>query len=348
MKFFRERAASWMLLILFLQITALVLVIFVLIFLFSRPKTSLETSAEITQIRLSANINDGRFVQALYQIEALAAVSGWTLALYRQAGDLRLQMNDLAGAASHWEAARRFGNDDDVALARQLAETYLVLGRWTETIDTFEAVLQISPEDAEAHYQLGLLLAASDPISSETHLRVAVDNADYGQVARALVRLFVTNPADPLISMRVGRLLADYELWLYAEQAFNYAAVVMTPNAEALAYIGLSRERQGKDGAVWIEQAITLAPDNPQIWYVWALHLRALNDTMGSLNALIEATSLDPNNPAFYAELGSAYRLVGDLNSAEYWLKIAVEISQQDPVFQQLLDQFYTETGLNP
>jgi len=348
MKFFHERAASWMLLILFLQITALVLVIFALIFLFSRAKTSLETPAEIARSRLSANINDGRFVQALYQIEALASVSGWTPTLYRQVGDLRLQMNDLSGAAIQWEAARRSGNEDDLALVRQLGQTYLELGRWTETVDTFEALIELSSEDVEANYQLGLLLAASDPISAEAHLRVVVDNDDYGQVARALVRLFVTNPAEPLISMQVGRLLADYELWLYAEQAFNYAAVVTAPNPEALAYLGLSRERQGKDGAVWIEQALTLAPDSPQVLYVWGLHLRTLNDTIGSLNALIEATSLDPNNPAFYAELGSAYRLVGDLNSAEYWLKIAVEISQQDPVFQQLLDQFYTETGLNP
>ncbi|MBC7870449.1 MAG: tetratricopeptide repeat protein [Chitinophagaceae bacterium] len=336
-----------MLLILFLQIIALVLVIFALIFLFSRPKSILNSPVEIAQLRLNANTSDGRFVQALYQIGALTAVSGWTPALYRQAGDLHVQMNDLSGAVIHWEAAWRSSTEDDLALTRQIAETYLELGRWTEAIDTFEAMLELSPEDAKANYELGLLLAASDPISAEAYLRVVVGNADYGQVARALVRLFVTNPADPLISMRVGRLLADYELWLYAEQAFNYAAVVTNPNPEALAYIGLSRERQGKDGAAWISQAVTLAPDSPQVLYVWALHLRALNDTAGSLNALIEATSLDPNNPAFYAELGSAYRLVGDLNSAEYWLKIAVEISQQDPLFQQLLDQFYTETGLN-
>jgi tetratricopeptide (TPR) repeat protein len=112
---------------------------------------------------------------------------------------------------------------------------------------------------------------------------------------------------------------------------------------EALAYVGLARDRQGKDGGLWIEQAVAQDGQNAVIRFIQGLHLRFEDDLTGSLNALVRAVTLDPQNPAYYAELGTAYQLVGDLENAERWLRVAVEVSNQDVRFQRLLALFYAE-----
>ena len=97
---------------------------------------------------------------------------------------------------------------------------------------------------------------------------------------------------------------------------------------------------QGKDGAPQIEAAVTVAPDEPQVRFLQGLHLRLAFDNAGSLDAMVQAVALDPENPALYAELGKAYQLVGDLPTAERWLKFAVSL---DTHFQPLLDSFYDD-----
>jgi predicted Zn-dependent protease len=141
----------------------------------------------------------------------------------------------------------------------------------------------------------------------------------------------------------VGRVLFDLEMWSYAELAFHHAADVAAPFPEAMAYVGLARDRQGKDGSEWVKQAVTLAPDNARVLYVQALHLRHVGDDAGSVDILIRAIALEPDNPALYAELGTSYRLIGDLSRAEYWLKNAVLFSNNAPEFEALLTTFYTE-----
>jgi tetratricopeptide (TPR) repeat protein len=216
-----------------------------------------------------------------------------------------------------------------------------------EAADALEQRLAIVPGDSWAHYQLSLIRAPFDPRSAATHLQAVSEEPMYGEPARAILATVLDNPDDLLISMRVGIALADQHLWPYAELAFRHAAVVGQPFPEALAYVGLARDMQGKDGSPWIEQALALDADNPQVVYLHGLHLRSVGDYRQSLAQLTEAAALEPQNPAFLAELGSAYRLVNDLPSAEYWLKTAAALSPGNPHFQELLALFYAEEGYN-
>jgi tetratricopeptide (TPR) repeat protein len=77
------------------------------------------------------------------------------------------------------------------------------------------------------------------------------------------------------------------------------------------------------------------------------MHLRTRSEYQRSLERLVEAAALDPQNPAFLAELGTAYRLVNDQPSAEYWLKAAAALAVSDLRFQELLARFYAEEGYN-
>jgi tetratricopeptide (TPR) repeat protein len=324
----------------------LVLILLMLRFSVLTENIGLPPSPTIAHDQLAVNFSAGRVIQALYQIEAQAAQTGWTPELQRQAGELWRDAGDLPRAVAFWEAASAsdFNNAD---LARKRAESYITLQRWTEAADALEQLLMVVPGDSWGHYQLGLIRAPFDPQTATAHLQVVAADSTYGNRARAILAVLLDNPDDLLISMRVGIAFADNQLWPYAELAFRHAAVVAQPFPEALAYVGLARDMQGKDGTSWVEQALALDADSPQVLYLHGLHLRTLGDYQQSLTQLIEAATLEPQNPAFLAELGTAYRLVNDLPSAEYWLKTAAALSPGNPHFQELLALFYAEEGYN-
>jgi tetratricopeptide (TPR) repeat protein len=283
---------------------------------------------------IEINRQRGRVMQALYQAEALATRDGWTPDLLRLVGDLWQEAGDVILALPYWQAAAQLG---DRSILRRLAQTQIDLQRWTDAADTLTQLVESDPENFWVHYQLGLVRAAFDPQAAETHLRIAGRSPEYGQVVAAVLN------ALPDGAIGVGKVLADAELWSYAELAFQHAVDLGESYAEALAYTGLMRDYQGKDGRVWIEQAVKNDSQNPLVRYLQGMSLRTVGDYDGSLQALIQAVALDPQNPALYAELGTAYHLTNDLEKAEYWLQFAVDLSDHDPRYQQMLDQFRSE-----
>jgi tetratricopeptide (TPR) repeat protein len=288
---------------------------------------------------------DGRTLQAIYLVEAAAAENGWTPELTRMAGDLWQQVGDLPRALEFWEITAAVEPDD--ATLRVLADVNIQLGRWTEAKDTLERLAADPPNDPWVDLQLGLIEAPFDPRSAEAHLRAAMRQPAYVDTATRLQDVLITDPADPLISMRVGFAMLELELWPNAELAFDHAANLAAPYPLALAYVGYVRDRQGKDGGAWIDDALALEPDNADIQFLYGLHLRAAGQNAASIEAFTQAVTLDPNNPGFQAELGTAYRLVGDLESAEFWLLTAVESSNNDARFTELLALFYSDEVSN-
>jgi Flp pilus assembly protein TadD len=288
---------------------------------------------------LAANLRLNRPVQALYQIESAASQTGWTPELAHQAGDLWNALGDRSRAAAFWEIA----SSNNAAVLRQLAQAYLDLGRWPDAADTYRRLLSIEPDAADAHESLGLLLAASDPRAAADHLRAAANQPTFAPLANELGPILENGTPSAALAMQIGSILASHDNWRYAEVAFSYASTVGSPYPQALGWLGLARDKQGKDGGTQIQQAVTLAPQDGQVRYLEGLHLRAAGDIHESLRALYQAVTLDPLNPAFAAELASGYQLVGDRDHAELWLKQAVALSRGDPRFQNLLTQFEAE-----
>ena len=293
----------------------------------------------------SASIDEvqrrGQPLQALYLLEAQASAVGWTPALARQAGDLWQAAGDPARALDFWQLAGS-GASNDVVLARRLAQGAIELHRWTEAADALDHLLALAPDDAWAQLQLGLIRAAFDADAATTHLRAAMAEPGYQPLALALINA-LRDGAELPDGMAAGLMLAKLEQWPFAELAFRHAAAVAAPYPQALAYAALARDRQGKPADAWIDDAVSLAPDDALVRYLHGLHLRASGDNLASLEALALAVALDPENPAYHAELGSAYRLLGDLAQAEYWLDSAVRVSNDDPRFAELLALFYAD-----
>ncbi len=292
---------------------------------------------------IAENRRLGRPLQALYQVEAAAQQQGWTPQRQRQAGDLWFELGTLPAAVVYWRAAFE-GGVRDLPLVQQLAQGYITLQDWGAAADTLVALLALDPASAWANYQLGLILAPVNPAQAEPLLFEAVQAPAFAPVSSALLEVFQLQQSEGdaiLGSMRVGLVFAASELWAHAEMAFTHAASIGYPYPEAMAYVGLARDRQGKDGSAWVRQAVELAPDNSTVLYVSGLHLRHMGELEDSLAVFERAVALDPRNPALQAELGTAYRLLNNISLAEYWYQQAVETSGGAPEFQQLLDSFY-------
>ncbi len=314
--------------------------ILLLIFLIISLSVSFSTIESLDLI--AHNRQQGRLVQALYHVEVAAADQSWAPDLLREAGDLWWERGDLSQAIPYWEAAYAQLPEDRLLL-RQLAQAYLDQQRWSLAVDHLTHLLELDPVNPWAHYELGLLRAAFDPLAAANHLQQALSVPGYVTTAQAV--LTAVSIPDELVPMRVGLALADGEHWAQAELAFQHAIDTGVALGEALAYIGLAREQQGKNGRVAFEQAVAAEPQSAVVQFLWGLHLRASDKLESSREALTQATLLDPENPAYYAELGTAYRLIDDLENAERWLQVAVDSSNGDPRFQQLLALFYAEEG---
>jgi tetratricopeptide (TPR) repeat protein len=313
--------------------------VFVLL-MFMQSSVPVDPALPIEEVRLLRREN--RPVQAIYRAETLALDYGWTPELLRLTGDLWQEVDDLPRAVTFWEATARL-EPNNPPLLRALGQAYIELQRWPEAVDALERLITLTPDDEFAHLRLALIQAPFNPQSAEDHLRIVLREPTYNEIAQPLLEVVTHDPADPLISMRVGLALIDLGMWSYAELAFDHAATIAAPYPEALAYMSFVRDNQGKDGGDFMARAIALEPNNPRIRYLQGLHYRRQGDDTASLYVLMLALALDPENPAYYAELGTGYRLAGDLQTAEYWLKNAVAFSDEDPRFQEMLALFYSE-----
>lgn len=278
-------------------------------------------------------------MQTLYTLEAQAARSGWTAAQAASAAELWQSVGDLPRAVRYWEIAAAL-TEADVALLRRLAGAYLDLQRWPQAVIVLDQLVSLVPGDAWAQFSLGLVQLAFNPSEAAEHLGVAAQSPDYQPVVDDLLAALAGRPDDPAKLMAVAVVLGQHGLWPFAETV-SLAASDATRAPEALAYTGLARDQQGKNGAAQIDAAVAAAPDSPQVRFLQGIHLRLRGDGFGGLDALLRAAALDPVNPGYAAEVSAAYQMLGNWTEAENWLLLAVQLSGDDPRFQELLTRFY-------
>lgn len=281
-------------------------------------------------------------MQRLYFLEYTALTSGWTSEALASAAQSYRLIDDLTLAAVHYERALLLdpqwtGRADAM---RSLAEIYLEQGDWARAYDVLQSLSAAAPSNW-VFFQLALIAAPVDPEAALAFLERTADPV-YQSLLSDLRAALTEGALSPL---RVGVLLLNRDLLPHAEHAFAIAAESASDSetiALALAYGALARDRQGKPSGEWMARAVALNPTDFMVRYLQGLHLRHIGDDRGSLNALIAAAALNPQEPALFAELGTAYRLVGDMTSAERWLREAVRLSDDDPRFVEMLMDFQT------
>lgn len=303
---------------------------------------------------LAAQVVDGRPVQALYRLRYQGQqTAGWTVDHYQEAAHHAERVGDAAQSLSYLEAA--FSLDpQNTALAIDLAERYIERHDWTRALDSLQQAAALKPDDGWVKTQLGLILAPQDSTAALQFLNTASSWAAYDEPVARLLPILETSADDAGSSVQIGLVFGQAGLWQYAENAFDLA-YLRDNQSEYAAYLGLAREMQGVSGQRWIEQAVAESPDSPLVQYVQGIYQRGQRDYPASIDSFTSALALDPLNPAYYVEIGQTYRELGDVITADYWLRQAVTVSNQDPQFERILTDFYavssaslSAAGANP
>jgi tetratricopeptide (TPR) repeat protein len=247
-------------------------------------------------------------------------------------GDAYQQSGDLASALSTWQTSL-LHSDPSVELYTRLARAYRLQGNYLPAQDAWRAALDLDPGDAEAHYQLGLLLAANAPDSALPELMQAAKlDASLDspvQVLRTNLNsaLLVENRAYQLLMS--GRALAALGEWDLACEAFRGALLANHNYAEAWAWRGEARQHLGADGLSDLQMALRLDADSPAVHALFGLYWQRQGKADQALASFQKAIALEPANASWQTAAGSAFEQAGDLVAALAYYKQAAALDPQ-------------------
>jgi tetratricopeptide (TPR) repeat protein len=275
-------------------------------------------------------------VTFLNQAAARNAISqpGWV-----SLGMAYRQFGDFPSAVKAWERALPLAE-----AYRYLAQDQRKMGNFSAAIDNWRASIVQEPEDASAHYQLGLLVMTIAPKDALPDLIQAAQldpllDASVQNLRSALNTAFLSDDRayQFLVSGRALGALGDWDL---AAEAFRNATAVRADYAEAWAWLGEAKQQQGQDGRLEVEQARIFNPNSAMVQSLYGLYLQRQKLPVKALLAFQRAALLEPDNPGWQMALGRAYEQTDDLVAALEHYQRAVELAPEDASVWRALANF--------
>jgi len=256
--------------------------------------------------------------------------------------------NEHQMALTIWQEGSQ-ADPSDVVLYDRLATAYHENGDYASEQDVLVKRLSLA-SDANAHYELGMLLTLSDSNRALTELESAssmdpqFDSAV--QTLRAAIAVSETesDPANRFIA--IGRGLGLVEEWGLAENAFEKAVSADGKNPEAWAWLGEARQHNGQDGSDDLNQALTINPNDAIVHALRGLYWKRQGNYRQALIEYLQAAQIEPDNPAWQASLGDAYTQTGDLVSALAAYQKATQLVPNDATYWRLLAAFCSDNDL--
>jgi len=267
----------------------------------------------------------------------LQAEDGWTPAERQALADLWT----LRGESDR--AARLTADAPSASVLLQNAQTQAAAGDWLALAETYAGILQSDPQNQTANFGMALLqVPQGDPLPYMQ--RAAALAGEHQASAAALLGILQVEGYTP---RDVALPLVERGEFAHAERLLSLHIEQNNLDALAYAYRGFARDQLGRDGLPDIEQALALEPTAPIPFFMLGMHYRQAESFDLSLQAFLDAHLLAPQNPALAAEVAAAYQLNDDLQLAETWYQLAVELAPTDSRFAGLLAAFYAETAFN-
>jgi tetratricopeptide (TPR) repeat protein len=296
----------------------------------------------LVQVSLDAEQYD----QARVYLYALADLDGWTGARREQLAEILRNSGESAQAAAVMYAALQGQSDDPVAL-RELAQQQIAQQEWDQAKATLGRLIALTPDDAEALYEMGVLVAPENRANAADYLARAALDPDWAARANTILSVLSAYDAYSLTDAHthLGVALVELGEWPLAEGVLQMALDVNAVNPTARAYLGFVRDQQGRDGLPDIQSALAMSPNDPVIYYLLGVHWRRLSKHEEALADFRQAYWLDPDNPALAAEIGTSLQNLGNLAEAETWFQKAVDLAPSDIRWRKVMAAFYADTG---
>ena len=265
-------------------------------------------------------------------------------------GDVNYLRDDLQRATEIWEQGLEQENPSEHLYSR-LAEIYQSQGEITKAAETLGKYVSAHPEDASAHYRLGLLLTLSDADRALTELLSAsqldpeLDPAV--QSLRTALNLAALNDSASARSVFIGRGLALVNEWKLSRIAFEEAVQLDEKNAEAWAWLGEANQQVGREGMEQLDQAFELNPGSATVRGLRGLYYQRTGNYREALTEFQTAAALEPENGMWHVSLGETHAKLGDLIRALEAYQKATTFALEDPGYWRLLAIFCAQNNVN-
>ena len=265
-------------------------------------------------------------------------------------GDILDFEGDLRSAILYWENAQNAGSEN-LTLHWKLASAYRQLGYVEAAIQQLKMLLERGTGDAYINYNLGLLLAASDPEAAPAYLTLAAElNPELSSKSQEIIggiRSARRAEDQAYLFTSSGQALAAIEEWDLAAYALSKAVEFDPDFAEAWAYLGEAYQQINQGGFNELNKALELDPNSVVGNLLMALYWQR-HDKFGlALINLHTAANQNPQNPVLQAEIGNTLALLGNFSAAEIHYQRAVDLAPRDPKYWQVLANFYIKYDLD-
>jgi tetratricopeptide (TPR) repeat protein len=311
------------------------------------PKPKETVSAETALDGARRLSQEGKFDEAIAQLEALKAKQADLKGLSRELGVTYYKKSDYLKAVASFKKALEEDPDDNEAV-QLMGLSYYLAGRPAEAIAPLEKVQTWYPSaNVDAAYILGVCYMQTKdyPSARKAFARmfgVPADSAaaylfaarmllrqDFAPVAEEYAKKAVElDPKLPRAHMLLG------ELYLYKsripEAVEQFQKELELNPGEAAVYYKLadaySRLQKYEEAEKLLQRSIWLDATSTGPYILMGKVLEKKGETALAVRALQRAIAMDPNNPMPHHLLGQAYREMGKTEEAERELKLAEQL----------------------
>lgn len=266
-------------------------------------------------------------------------------------GDVNYLNDNPQRALEIWEQALEQKDPAD-GLYLRLAKIYQTNGELSKAAAYLQRHVSIHPQDAAAHYRLGLLLVLSDTDQALTELVNASQlDREFDPAVRTIrtaLNLASLNDSDSQRFVIVGRGLGLVAEWKLASAMFRAAVEADEENAEAWAWLGEAKQQTdlSEGGAAELERALALDPTSPTVRGLRGLYFQRAGNFRQALAEFQSAAELEPSNPAWFVSIGESQSKLGDLIRALEAYQAATDLAPKDPGTWRLLAIFCAQNNV--
>jgi len=267
-------------------------------------------------------------------------------------GDVNYLNENRERALEIWTQALGQKNPSDQLYSR-LAEVYKLKRDYPRSAGYLQEFVSVHPENASAHYRLGLLLTLSDAESALSELLDASRlDPEFGPAVETLRTALTPAPSNGSASARLvmlGRGLGLVNEWDLARAAFESAIEADGKNAEAWAWLGEANQQTGvaEAGSAELDQALALNPNSSAVRGLRGLYFQRTGNFRQALTEFQSAAALEPENPAWFVSIGESHAKLGDLILALQSYQTATILTPDDATYWRLLAIFCAQNNVN-
>ncbi|MFT3892462.1 MAG: tetratricopeptide repeat protein [Anaerolineales bacterium] len=243
-------------------------------------------------------------------------------------------------------------SEPSTQLYSRLAKVYQEQNDYISAAENLQRFVAANPQDAPAHYRLGLLLTFTDSnVAASELLNASQLDPEFDpavQTLRTALNLATINDSASERSVIIGRGLGLVNEWQLALAAFQSAVQVDEKNAEAWAWLGEAKQQTGgKDALTYLDRALTINPNSPTVRSLRGLYFQRVGNYRDALTESQAAARLDIKNPAMFVSLGNAYAMTGDLILGLQSYQYAASLAPEDTTYWTLLAAFCAQNNVN-